>query len=62
MSKKTTNDNKYCISINEIRKVERFKDLSDDEAIEIVYAIQQFALITYNAFTKNVENNYEKSS
>ncbi|MBI4945330.1 MAG: hypothetical protein HY840_02880 [Bacteroidetes bacterium] len=48
------------ITIEDVRKIKKYENISDDEANELLFALEKLAIITYNTWQKTKQEKNEQ--
>lgn len=48
------------ITIEDVRKIKKYENISDDEANELLFSLEKLAIITYNTWQKTKQEKNEQ--
>jgi len=48
------------INIEDVRKIKKYENISDDEANELLFSLEKLAIITYNTWQKTKQEKNEQ--
>jgi len=48
------------ITIEDVRKIKKYENISDDEANELLFSLEKLAIITYNIWQKTKQEKNEQ--
>ena len=48
------------ITVDDVRKIRKYENISDDEANELLFSLEKLAIITYNIWQKTKQEKNEQ--